>query len=196
LRVPHNFAIYLALHQDCSSKILKDAEGLLAHDLDLATDQKLLRIRKMVYSVILELRRMKGFVRLRPLGDHVLYGYLKPRHDIGLMLCDHFARRNQGLIIALGNSSRSWISLCRGSEITHLSGRSLEETLKELSDRMEQSGEGSGVEGVWEVYYHSQYCPERRNLQAFCRRMPEKALRSAGLELEKNKNGATLDDFF
>ncbi|NPV63076.1 MAG: DUF4130 domain-containing protein [Methanotrichaceae archaeon] len=196
MRVPQNFAVYLALHRDCSSKIMKEAEGLLARDLELATDQKLLGIRKMVFSVISELHRMKGFVRLRPQGDHVLYGYLKPRHDIGLMLCDHFSRRNQGFIIALGNGSRSWVSLCRSGGIVHLSGRGLEETLSSLSERMEQVSEGSGVEGIWEVYYRSQYCPERRNLQAFGRRMPEKALRSAGLRLEKNRNGATLDDFF
>jgi probable DNA metabolism protein len=196
MRVPQNFSLYLTLHESCTLKILKDAEGLQAEHLELAADPKLVRIRKMVYSVLSELHRMKGFVRLKPLGSHILYGYIKPRHDVALMLCDYFARRNQGIIVALGNNSRGWISLCLKGEITHQSGRSLGETLKVLSDRAESGEEYSKVEEIWDVYYRSQYCPERRNLRAFGQRMPEKALRSAGLSLEKNKNGTTLDDFF
>jgi hypothetical protein len=46
------------------------------------------------------------------------------------------------------------------------------------------------------VYYRSQYSPERRNISAFHRRMPKTALASADMDVEQNKNGLTLDDFF
>jgi hypothetical protein len=49
---------------------------------------------------------------------------------------------------------------------------------------------------MWKAYYASQYCRERKDIEAFHRRMPKKALDSAGLTVESNKNGATLDDFF
>ena len=74
------------------------------------------RLRKMVYAVMGEVHRMKAFVRLKPLGSQVLYGYLKPRHRIGGHVSDHFARRTPGIIVVLGNGSESWISALPGGQ--------------------------------------------------------------------------------
>ena len=62
------------------------------------------------------------------------------------------------------------------------------------------SDDGSGedlanVEGLWQVYYDSQYCPERKNLAAFKRHMPRRDQEAAGLRLVQNKENVTLDNF-
>ncbi len=77
-------------------------------------------------------------------------------------------------------------------------GGSLARSLEEIKSALNCSGDQDreDVAAVWEAYYASQYCPERRNIVAFHRRMPKEALASAGLKLERNKNGVTLDDFF
>ena len=53
----------------------------------------------------------------------------------------------------------------------------------------------SNVEGLWQIYYDSQYCPERKNLTAFKRHMPRRDQEAAGLRLVQNRKNATLDDF-
>jgi len=196
MKIPPNFWPYLTAHKSCSIRTLARAEGLLAQDLELATDPELMQIRKMVYSVLSEVHRMKAFVRLKPLGSHILFGYLKPKHHIGFLICNHFARRNEGDMVVLGNAGQSWISLCLKGSITNLPGGSLSETLDELKRQIDICDNGADIEKTWAVYYRSQYCPERRNLQAFSRRMPEMSLKSAGLTLERNKNILTLDEFF
>jgi probable DNA metabolism protein len=205
LRVPDNFLFYLSAHESCTERLLARALDLTAEDVEISPDPEIVRVRKMVNSVRMEIHRMMGFVRLKPLGAHVLYGYLKPRQRIGGYIAGRFAGRNPGIIVVLGNGSESWISLLLdGKTINHHSGciaRSLEEIKSALNysalngsdDR--ENVEGENVEAVWKTYYASQYCRERRNIKAFHRRMPRKALDSAGLTLEKNKNGVTLDDF-
>ncbi len=161
MKVPENFLFYLSAHEQCTEKLLAKAKDLTAEDLEISPESEIIRIRKMVYSVRTEIHRMKGFVRLKPLGAHVLYGYLKPKHKIGCYIAKRLARRNPGVIIALGSFK-----------------------------------DGGDAEGIWDIYYQSQYCPERRNVAAFHRRMPRKALASAGSMIERNKNRKTLDDFF
>ena len=51
------------------------------------------------------------------------------------------------------------------------------------------------VESLWQIYYDSQYCPERKNLAAFHRHMPRRDQEAAGLRLVQNKENATLDKF-
>lgn len=196
LNTPENFLYYLSAHKDCSDSIMRFASGLNARDLELASDRKTLHVRKMVCSVMAETYRMRGFVRLKPLGNGILYGYLKPIHRIGERTCDFFARRSPSTIVALGNSHESWISLYTGHEIFRFHGPSLDSTLRELEAALGCDGDGSEIERIWEAYYSSQYCPERRNIRAFHSRMPESSLDSAGLSLERNKNGCTLRDFF
>jgi probable DNA metabolism protein len=199
MRVPENFVYYLSAHKDCTEKQLRFAEGLTAEELDLTTDKRAIEFRKMVFAVLAETQRMKGFVRLQPMGDFVLYGYLKPVHKIGSRVCDFFARRLPGTLIILGNSAQSWASLCTEDEILRSTGSGLEMALEEMRSALGSIEGDSGVSSadkIWNVYYKSQYCPERRNLRAFHRRMPKKSLISAGLRMEWNKNGLTLSEFF
>jgi hypothetical protein len=114
--------------------------------------------------------------------------------------CDHFASRNAGIIVVLGNGSDSWISLCREGRIWRNHSGGMAETLLKLKDSLHGSeGETDlrnlDVEGFWQVYYDSQYCPERRNPAAFRRQMPRRDQEAAGLRLVQNKKNVTLDNF-
>ena len=51
------------------------------------------------------------------------------------------------------------------------------------------------VDDLWQVYYDSQYCPERKNLAVFHSRMPRRDQEAAGLRLVQNKKEVTLEDF-
>ena len=170
-----------------------------------------MRLRKMVSAVMGEVHRMLAFVKLKPLGSQVLYGYLKPRHRIGEHVCEHFARRAPGIIAVLGNGSESWISLCREGRIMRDHGRGIAETLERLRSASDcpENGPDVGnpdvgnpdmgdlnVDDLWQVYYDSQYCPEKKNLAAFHSRMPRRYQDAAGLRLVQNKKEITLEDFF
>jgi len=170
---------------------------LTSREIEISADPDIVHIRKMVYNVVTEIHRMRGFVRLKPFGSHVLYGYLRPKHKIGSQVCDIFARRTPNTLILLGNSSESWISISFGDEILSINGPGLTEGLATIESVLNCSSYREvDIEKIWKSYYDSQYSPERRNIMAFHRRMPMKTLNSAGLRLEKNKNGYTLEDFF
>jgi probable DNA metabolism protein len=200
LRVPKDFLFYLSAHEGCTERLLARALDLTAEDVEISPDPEIIQVRKMVYSVQMEIHRMKGFVRLKTIGAHVLCGYLKPSNRIGGYIAEHFARRNPGIIVVLGNGGESWISLFLDGKIINLHNGSIARSLEEIKSALNCSAlngseDREDVEAVWKTYYASQYCQERRNIKAFHRRMPGKALDSAGLTLEKNKNGVTLDDF-
>ena len=196
MRIPENFLYYLSMHESCTEPQLCRAEKLTAEDVELFPNPEAVGIRKMVRSVLAEIYRMRAFVRLKPLDDRVLYGYLKPRHKTGGDICRFFARRSPFTMIVLGNSLESWISLCAGGRMLQGNSGSLELTLEDISGVLGRAEKDRDLEEVWKVYYSSQYSPERRNLRAFHRRMPRGALDRAGLELEQNVNGLTLSDFF
>lgn len=198
MRVPENFLFYLSAHEQCTEKLLAKAKDLTAEELEISQKPEIIGMRRMVYSVRTEIHRMRGFIRLKPLGANVLYGYIKPRHKIGNYIAERFARKNPGAIIVLGHSSESWISLCPIDEgrIICGHGEGLTESLEKIKSALGCSEDGEDAEAIWNIYYQSQYCPERRNIKAFHRRMPGKALASAGLKIEQNKNGKTLDDFY
>lgn len=195
MKVPANFLYYLSLHEHCNERHLARAGQLTADDVEISLHPEEARIKKMVYAVMGEAHRMKAFVRLQPLGTQVLYGFLKPRHKIGEHICDHFARRNAGIIVVLGSSKESWISLCREGRVWRDHGAAMAETVQRLKLALHCSEERSDVEGLWQTYYDSQYCPERRNLEAFRRHMPRRDQQAAGLRLVQNKKNATLEDF-
>jgi len=199
LKIPENFLYYLSRHEDCNELLLARAWNLGAEELEVSLHPEVARIKKMVYAVMGEAHRMKAFMRLQPLGTRVLYGFFKPRHKIGEHICDHFARRNAWIIVVLGNGSESWISLCREGRIWRDHGRGLNESLERLKSALHCSEDGcedvSNMEGLWQVYYDSQYCPERKNPEAFRRHMPRRDQDSAGLRLLQNKKNATLEDF-
>ena len=196
MRIPENFLYYLSMHEKCSEPLLCRAEKLTAEDVELSLDPEDICIRKMISSVLAEVYRMRAFVRLKPLGNQVLYGYLKPKHKTGDDICRFFARRSPFTIIVLGNSLESWISLFAGGRVLQGNSGSLEQTLEEISGVFGGVEKDRDPEEVWKIYYSSQYSPERRNIKAFHRRMPRDALDRAGLELEQNVNGLTLSDFF
>ena len=196
MRIPENFLYYLSMHENCSEPQLCRAEKLTAEDVELSQNAEAVGIRKMICSVLAEVYRMRAFVRLKPLDNQVLYGYLKPKHKTGGDICRYFARRSPFTIIVLGNSRESWISLCVGGSVLQGDSDSLEQTLEKISGVLDGVEKNRDLEEVWKVYYSSQYSPERRNIKAFHRRMPRNALDIAGLELEQNVNGLTLSDFF
>ena len=191
------------MHRDYSQRLAASAAQLRPEELEVSKRREDIRIRKMAGEVTTEVHRMKAFVRLSSLGLLVLYGFLKPRHRIGQHICDYFARRNAGIIVALGNGIESWISLCRNGCITRGKGEGLQETLGRLKSafanvdgwRDSTGMEYEKVDRLWQAYYDSQYCPERKNLAAFRRRMPRRDQESAGMRLVQNKRNASLDDF-
>ncbi len=205
MRVPEDYHYYLSRHQECNERLLARARSFTPKDLEISTDPDAMRLRKMVYAVMGEVHRMLAFVRLKPLGSQVLYGYLKPRHRIGEHVCDHFAQRTPGIIAVLGNGSESWISLCREGRIMRDHGRGMNETLERLRSALDRPGNGPdvgnpdmgelNVDDLWQVYYDSQYCPEKKNLAVFRQRMPRRDQDAAGLRLVQNKKEVTLDDF-
>ena len=200
MKIPENFLYYLSMHRECNERLLAGAGELAAEDVEISLQQEALRIRKMVHAVLGEVHRMKAFVRLSPQGAFVLYGFLKPGHRIGEHICDHFARRNAGMIVVLGNGNESWISLCREGRIWQDHGQGLAKTLEKLKAALPKEAAGADgldpdVNGLWQVYYDSQYCPERRNLAAFKRHMPRKDQDAAGLRLVQDRRNTTLDDF-
>jgi hypothetical protein len=93
LRVPENFLFYLSAHESCTERLLARALDLTAKDVEISPDPEIVRVRKMVNSVRMEIHRMLGFVRLKPLGAHMLYGTLL-RHRIGGYIAERFAGRN------------------------------------------------------------------------------------------------------
>jgi hypothetical protein len=200
LRVPGNFIFYLSAHERCTEKLLFRAKARDAEELDASPDPDAILIRRMVGTVLREINRMKGLVRLKQLGPHILYGYLKPRHRIGAHVCDQLAKRSDNTIIILGNSRESWVSLCRNGRIMRCSGKGLCRTLEDISSGLsiheDEAGASDNIEKIWRVYYSSQCRPEQRNMPAFHRHIPKMALDSAGLEAERNKNGVTLERFF
>ncbi|MCX6673559.1 MAG: DUF4130 domain-containing protein [Methanothrix sp.] len=187
MKIPEKFHYYLSLHEDCNELLLARAKHLRAEDVEVSQHIEAARIRKMVFAVLGESHRMKAFVRLSFLGTTVLYGFLKPRHRIGEHTCDHFARRNPGIIVVLGNGRESWISLCRGGRVWRDHGRGLNESLERLKSALHCSENGPDVEGLWQVYYDSQYCPERKNPAAFHRHMPRRDQEAAGLRLVQSQ---------
>ena len=126
-------------------------------------------------------------MRLKSISSRILCGYLKPRHKIGGHTSEHFARRNPGIIIVLGNGQESWTTLCLDDKVLRDHGGGMAETLERLKSALGSSDTGLNMNSLWQVYYDSQYCPERKNLRAFRQRMPKRDQNAAGLRLILNK---------
>lgn len=287
---------YLKMHRECSERLLFRARMIEEEKirLELSMDRDDLHIRRMIREVMAEIHRMKAFVRLSMPTEGVLCGYLKPRHRIGEQICDHLARRNEGMMIVLGDGNRSWIALHRDGQIHRARGPGVNESLRRIqatramsvragslfepqdldcclkktgagakdsmrtgpdgmnsgemnldemissktisgkaksdemcscqtnSDEMKSGGINSdgvssgailppdpisagtkpldkirnepAIEALWQKYYESQFIPERRNLEAFKKRMPKRDQRASGLRPQSGAN-ATLDRF-
>lgn len=212
MRMPNDYSRYLSMHEKSSERLLIRAESFTARELEVSSSPEAVSLRRMVYAVMGEVHRMKAFIRLQPLGDRVLWGYIKPRHSIGRHISEHFARRNPGTIIVLGNGSESWTAFFRQGRMMRDHGRGLNETLDRLKSALkipekEKEADAGGADiavldangldadDIWQTYYDSQYCPERKNLQAFRQRMPARDQEAAGLQLMQKKREMTLEDF-
>ncbi|HPA98082.1 MAG TPA: hypothetical protein PLQ24_05680, partial [Methanothrix sp.] len=98
----------------------------------------------------------------------------------------------------------SWICLCRDGRIWREHGSGLEESLKQLKAALQRDNgqqneigrDDLDVDHLWQIFYDSQYCPERENLAAFRRHMPRRDQEAAGMRLVNKKREASLEDFF
>ena len=137
----------LAAHRDSNDRLMGRAKTLSPEEMEGSTDPEVLRIRRMALAVRGEVCRMRGFIRLAPLGDRVLWGRISPHHDVGFEVSDFFARRFPGKLIVLGDGRRSWSSLYAGGLLLHQEGGGLAATLSEISgimDLLAQEGEEEG----------------------------------------------------
>lgn len=200
MKIPDDFLFYLSMHRECNERLLVRAKEIRAEELEVSLERDDIRIKKMVRDVLGEVHRMRAFVRLSTRGGLVLFGYLKPRHRIAEHICDLLARRNAGIIVVLGNGSESWACLCCGRRIWRDHGSGLTQTLERLKAALPDDAvtckPGPDPEVLWQAYYDSQYCPERKNLLAYHKNMPRRDQEAAGLRLVQNKKNVTLDDFF
>lgn len=194
-KVPSNFLYFLKKYEDCTQLILDKPQYLTAEELENAVDDDIIKLRKMVRSVKNEIHKMRGFVRLKSLNDKVMYGYMDPNHDIGFDVANLLAKRFPGIIIVLGNSSKSWISIFTGDEIKKRTENNLKETLNRFENIYSTEKEKDDREDVWETYYKSQYTPERKNKKLFKKNMPEKHLKSAGNKVERKFKSSSLEDY-
>ena len=136
----------LAAHRDSNHRLMARARTLSPEEMEASTDPEVLRIRRMALAVRGEVCRMRGFIRLAPLGDRVLWGRISPHHDIGFEISDFFARRFPGKLIVLGDGRRSWSSLYAGGALLHQEGCGLAATLAEISGIMDLSAQGGEEE--------------------------------------------------
>ena len=189
-----NYIEILKLHDKCNKTLLNEVNSLSSRDIEFTTDPFRIRIRKMVNSVLAETHMMKAFVRLKPHGEKVLYGYMRPQHDIWKMTATFFAKRFPGTIVVLGNNKMSWVSFYDGEEVRHSNGPSLTLTLEAF--KAPQNGvANSSVDMLWNTYYWSQYRPEAKNTPYFKHNMPDRYVSEAGIRADTDSGGTTLDDF-
>ncbi len=193
--VPNNFMRILNRHVDCTPSILSKASVLSREEVEFSTDPEVIRIRGMVNSVLAENHMMKAFVRLKPQGEKILYGYMKPEHDIWALVGRFFAKRFPGTVIVLGNNLLSHVFLFDGNAVNHSKTRSLTMTLKDLKKLLGKT-EAGNTEALWEAYYWSQYRPEAKNTRYFKQNVRAKYVKSAGITAETDSGGTRLEDFF
>ena len=148
----------------------------------------------MVNSVLGENHMMKAFVRLKPQGEKVLYGYMKPQHDVWLLVSAFFAHRFPGTVIVLGNNTKSWVTIYDGNTMRHSQAKSLTSTLKELEEIFGESDVEEPKE-LWDTYYWSQYRPEAKNTKYFKHNVRQKHMKAVGLHADTDSGLTTLDQF-
>ncbi|MBN1785667.1 MAG: DUF4130 domain-containing protein [Candidatus Methanofastidiosa archaeon] len=193
--IRNNYLKYLSCHCSCTEALYDFASKLSPKEIENARSAKVSSIRSMVSSVQSEIHKMRGYVRLAPVDEIVLYGYLRPKHRIGEQVANIFAHRYPKTIIVLGNANNSWVSLYTAEGLYHMSSGPLDEVVEKLRQLTNSPDKVDTIENIWECYYKSQYRPERRNLKYFHRNMTLTSLRSARLRTESNKCGNTLDKY-
>jgi probable DNA metabolism protein len=193
MKTPENFMEYLAAHRDCTEEILDYAAMLTAEDIETSLEPQVARIKKMVYAVKAEIHRMRGFVRLTPLGENILHGYLEPEHNTGRQITTLMAKRFPKTTIILGNLDRTWTANYSDKGMKYIEGEGIIQTIGELDKQInEAEGNEMNIEKLWATYYYSQYCADRRNPTLFRKHMPEKSIKAAGLVMEQRGEYAPM----
>ena len=193
-QVPSNFLHILERHEKCNDSIIRKASDICPDDINLSTDPEIIKIRKMVNSVLGENHMMKSFVRLKPQGQRVLYGYMKPQHDVWLLVSKFFAYRFPGTIIVLGNNTKSWVTIYQDDVLRHSLAKSLASTLNELEEILGKEDIDS-PDQLWDTYYWSQYRPEAKNTKYFKQNVRQKYMKAVGLHADTDSGLKTLVDF-
>ena len=216
MRTPDNFVELLARHKTSDRRLIEYAKKLTPLEIETSTDPKVLRMRRMIYAVLGEIHRMRGFVRLAPLGRRVLWGRMSPEHEIGFYVADFFAKRFPGTMIVLGDERRSWASLLTETGYLRSRGGGVGSAFEELGrlmnaeadeggeeeeeDRAEAGAKAegeveAGVTRLWEVYYQSQDQPRKDGRRPFGGRISKRSLKSAGMETERGRGNRRLGEF-
>ncbi|MCC7573077.1 MAG: DUF4130 domain-containing protein [Candidatus Methanofastidiosum sp.] len=186
---------YLLLSKDAPQTLIEKSKKLSWHELNISADSGIVKIRRKIGEVRSEIHRARGFVRFNSINDKVLFGYIKPEHNIGRLVADIFARRFQKNIIILGNEHKVWVSYYSNmSYLRYETSKSLNEIIEEVKFLVNSDAE-MNIEKIWEVYYKSQFVKERENHKLFYKNMPKKHLKSAGNNIELRLNTKTLDEY-
>ncbi|MBS3790229.1 MAG: DUF4130 domain-containing protein [Candidatus Thermoplasmatota archaeon] len=184
----------LKANENTERKDIHLAQKIDNEELETAKKDDIIRIRKLIRETGREIHKMKGFVRLKQLGEKIKCGYMKPKHEVGFMVADWFARRFLGDVIVMGNEEKSWISVYTEEGITHEKRESLKRALEKLKDHLEIENE-TNLEDVWKIYYKSQYSEERKNKELFRKNMPEKYIKRTKNKIEKEFKSRKLDEY-
>jgi len=186
---------YLQMSKDVSQNLLEKSKNLSWYDLNISADQEIVKIRRKVGEIRSEIHRMRGFVRFNSLNENILFGYMKPKNNIGRLITDIFAKRFQENVIILGNEKKVWISYySKNIYHRHEESRNLSEIVEEVKTLINNYQEIE-TNKIWEVYYNSQYIKERENHKLFYKNMPRKHLKSADNDIELRLNSSTLDEY-
>lgn len=186
---------YLLLCKSVPQNLLETSKAISWHELNISADPEIVKIRRKIGEVRSEIHRMRGFVRFNSINDKILFGYMNPEHNIGMLIADIFAKRFQKNMIILGNEHRVWVSYyCDKSYLRQEDSKSLNNVIEEIKSLIDSDME-MNIEKIWQVYYQSQFIKERENHKLFYRNMPKKYLKSAGNKVELRLNSTTLDDY-
>lgn len=183
------------MNKNVSPILIEKSTKVSWYELNISADPDIVKIRRKVGEVRSEIHRMRGFVRFNSINDKILFGYIKPEHEIGGLIADIFAKRFQKNIIILGNDHKVWVSYySEKSYKKYENSKSLKETLEEIKTLI-GSNQELDISRIWQVYYDSQYIQERENHKLFYKNMPKKYLKSAGNNIELRLNTKTLDEY-
>ena len=193
---PENFVDYLPMHKGSEDRHYLLGSKLTANEVESSQDPAVIELRGLVKEVRTEIYRMRGFVRLAPLGEQVLYGFREPEHRIGPNVAGRFAYRFPKTIVVLGNRRESWVAFYGGGSVLYAGSGGLNATVDRLRELLGVENLAKNIEELWQTYYQSQYTPGRRNMRLFHHHMPQKSLRKTGAVAEQTEDGCTtLDDF-
>ena len=165
---------YMKMHNPRVPAMEEYVRGKSWRDLELDVSPKGIKARRMISSVKSEIRHMKGLVRLKPLGNAILYGYMKPHHKIMGYIAGYFAMRFPSTVIILGNSNCCHAAFYSKKMQSFSIARPLRAVIDELEGVMESKD--GGADDIWRAYYS---CYINTDAKAW-RKMPSIHIHSAG----------------